>query len=133
MKRTLAFIAVTAMLAICIVPMMDSSDADATPTTITSYFYNDSKDISTAKNRMLLELLTKRNVTARQICPCRMAFASKQRRLKASPVVSIIIKSQTAAFASTIHIISLGMPKRGWAQQNRSIRFMSFLTEIPSE
>lgn len=50
MKRTLAFIAVTAMLAICIVPMMDSSDADATPTTITSYFYNDSKDISTAKN-----------------------------------------------------------------------------------
>lgn len=50
MKRILALVAMTVMLAVCIVPMTDSSDADPAPTTVTSYFYNDSKDISTAKN-----------------------------------------------------------------------------------
>ena len=50
MKRTFALLAVVAMLAICVIPMADTSDADPAPTTITSYFFNDSKDISTASN-----------------------------------------------------------------------------------
>ena len=51
MKRTFAFIAVAAMLAILFVPMIvPSTDAVDEPTTISAYFYNDSKDISTSTN-----------------------------------------------------------------------------------
>ena len=49
MKKTVALVALFALLAVCVIPMADSADAtDAT--TVSAYFYNEGKDLSTATN-----------------------------------------------------------------------------------
>ena len=49
MKKAVALVALFALLAVCVIPMADSADAtDAT--TVSAYFYNEGKDISTATN-----------------------------------------------------------------------------------
>ena len=49
MKKAVALVTLFALLAVCVIPMADSADAtDAT--TVSAYFYNEGKDLSTATN-----------------------------------------------------------------------------------
>ena len=50
MKKAAILFVIAAMI-VCVIPIIDSSDAAATPaTTISGYFFNDSKDISTSSS-----------------------------------------------------------------------------------